>query len=154
MAHLSTAKLIEHALALIAAAAVERPVQAARIRDDLERWRHGSWAHEQAYAEALRRWQALGMVLPAVRERFDAPQPAARWRRAGAMGGIAALLVGATVALLWYLQQPTFVQRYQTATAQTARLSLPDGSRIDLNAQSHVHVTLYRHRRVMVLAGV
>jgi transmembrane sensor len=145
--------LVEHALSLIAVADIQRPEKAARIRHDLDRWQNQSPAHKTAYEEALRRWHALGAVMPGLRTRFDEPKPALRKIRSRGVLCIVALVMTATAALMWQLQRPTFDQTFRTGTAQIARVSLPDGSRIDVNAQSHLQVSLYRHRRVVELTG-
>jgi transmembrane sensor len=148
-----TGDLVDHALSLIAAADVERPEKAARIRGELERWRRESPVHKTAYEEALRRWNALGNALPEVRAHFDAGKT--KPRRIGARGMlcVAALIAAVGLAIKWRLQQPLFEQTFQTGTAQIAKLSLPDASRIDLNAQSALRVRLYRDRRIIELTA-
>lgn len=148
-----TTELVDHALSLIAAADVERPAKAVRIRRDLDFWRGQSPLHASAYEEALRRWNQLGNALPQVRAHFDEPKPVARKIHSRGMLCIAVTIAVVAVAFTWYLQQPVLEQAYQTGTGHITKLSLPDGSRIDLNAQSRLQVALYRGRRVVELTG-
>jgi transmembrane sensor len=152
MSRLVTADLIDHALSLIAQADVEPPEKAARIRDDLDRWRSESAVHMSAHEEALRRWTALAGALPGMRKHFAEPKVN---RKLGTRGmlSIAVIVVMFAAASTWYLRQPTFQQAYHSGTGQIGKLTLPDGSRIDLNAQSAVQVRLYRSQRVVELSS-
>jgi transmembrane sensor len=152
--------LVEHALTLIAAAEMDVPDGAARKRNDLDRWRSRSPEHEAAYEEALGQWQSLAALAPELRERFAEPatlttKPPQRTKipPRGALCLAAFLLLVAGWAA-WQLRQPTFDQLYTTDTAQIAKITLPDGSRIDLNARSTLQVTLFRdHRTVRFKSG-
>lgn len=164
-------RLIEHALRLITKAEVESPESAERARQTLAQWRTTSPDHEDAATEAMRRWQTLAGMAADLRQHFG-DLPPTRGPRSGrrsvlrsvaVMGGGAALMGSASVSWhLWKQRQPVFVQAYRTGTAQIQTAQLPDagpegapavaqGSRIDLNAQTALHVTLYRHKRVAVL---
>jgi transmembrane sensor len=143
--------LIDHALARMAAADIESPEKAARIRGEMERWRAESALHDRAYDEALRRWNALGNAIPGLRRRFG--QPVARKFRPRGMLCMAAIVAVLAIGIRWHRQRPVFEQTYQTVTAQIARVSLPDGSRIDVNARSRLRVTLYRSRRSIELVS-
>lgn len=157
MSSMPASKLIEQALWQITMGEIVRPEEAERMREELARWRSASPAHESAYEEALRQWQALAAVGPQLRGRFEEPAPTqARQRRKSRMGGTLALLaLGACLAALagWQWRQPTFDQAYETGAAQMLQAALPDGSRIELNARSALRVTLYRDRRLAKLAN-
>ena len=169
-------RLIEHALRLITKAEVEGPEAAERARQTLAQWRTTSPDHEDAAIEAMRRWQTLAGMAADLRQHFgDAPPPTAApragrrsvLRSMATMGGGAALLASTGVSwYLWNQHQPVFMQAYRTGTARTQAALLPDarteampgaspdspaGTRIDLNAQTALQVTLYRHKRVVVL---
>jgi transmembrane sensor len=143
--------LVERALALIVAAEAAPPEHAARERGRLTRWRADSAVHEAAYAEARRRWDALGALGPGLRERFAEPAPARPRRRGLAARGalLVAVLAVAVGGMLAYRERPTFDRVYETGVAQLMTVRLPDGDRIDLNARSALRVTLYRHRRLV-----
>lgn len=149
--------LVEHALSLIAATSIEAPARAARKRNELTRWRTMSPEHEAAYEEALRRWRFIGAMAPELRARFDEPLPAfpgsaRKFRSRGALC-VAAIVVFVTALFSWYLRQPSFNQSFESGIAQIAKLSLPDGTRVDLNAKSALRVTFYRDRRTVDFKG-
>jgi transmembrane sensor len=148
-----TPSLVEYALGLIAGAEIERPEKAKRLRTELEQWRAASATNESAYAEALRQWNALSNVAPALRARFVEPAQATKLGKHNVRATltVAAFVLGFAGLLGWHLQQPTFERALRTGTAQVAQLALPDGSRIDLNAKTGLQVTLYRDRRVVLL---
>lgn len=159
--HAETPGLVDHALALIAAADVGTAQAAARARQKLARWRAESVQHEAACQEAERRWRLLADMAPALRGQFSEPpapsstRPAGRQRRALLSLGISAVALG---ALAWHFDladtRPQFANQYRTGRGQLLQASLPDGSRIDLNAQTELSVALYRGRRaVRLLAG-
>lgn len=154
-----TASLVDHALALMAGADVGTEQAAQRARQKLARWRAESAQHESAYQEADRRWRLLGNMAPALREQFSEPpaQPGARHnrqRRALLSLGIAAAGAG-VLGWRFYLDdaEPRFAKHYRTGTGQLLQAALPDGSRIDLSAQTQLSVELYRRRRTVRLLG-
>lgn len=152
--------LVEHALALIARADVGTEQAAQRALQKLARWRAESTVHESAYQEADRRWRLLGNMAPALRGQFSEPsaesssKPASRQRRALLSMGVAAVGAG---ALGWRFyfddSQPRFAKHYRTGTGQLLQVAIPDGSRIDLSAQTQLSVELYRRRRAVRLLG-
>lgn len=159
--------LIEHSLRLIAKAEVDPPRAAQRARQMLAQWRAASPEHEAAAMEATRRWQALAGITADLKDRFedalDASQAVSRPRRnllTVALVATGAGLLGGGVAWQhWRQSQPVFAQTYQTRVAEVRAFDLPDqttgqvGSRMDLSAQTRVHVSLYAKRRVAVLDG-
>ena len=52
----------------------------------------------------------------------------------------------------WWQQQPTFSQAYATARGQRLAVALPDGSKVELDTATQLHVTVYRQRREVRLA--
>ena len=159
--HAEQPNLIEHALALIAGAEVGTKQAAQRARQQLARWRAESDQHETAYQEADRRWRLIGSMAPALRGQFSEPagqpvaKPASRQRRALLSLGIAAAGAGA-LGWRFYLDdtQPRFANHYRTGTGQLLQIASPDGSQIDLSAQTELSVALYRRRRtVRLLSG-
>lgn len=154
-------RLIEHALRLITRAEVETPDAAERAREALARWRASSPDHEEAAREALRRWQMLAGMAGDLRQHFGEPgdAPARPGRRqllrmSVAVAGVTALAAAGLSWQAWREQQALFAQTYRTGTAHTQMVSLPDaasGSQLDLNAQTLLHVRLYRDRRQVVL---
>jgi transmembrane sensor len=143
--------LIEHALAQITLAQMESPELAGEILSSLESWRVKSESHEAAYREALRRSDALDALAPALRDRFDKPASTAKHPGRNKLLSLAAAVLAAgaciAAALDWHERQPVFRQRYATAVAQLLTVPLPDGSRVDLSAQSAVALSYFRNRR-------
>lgn len=76
-------------------------------------------------------------------------------RRAALWLGLAAAAAAFALAALWWQPAPSPLSRQlATASAQRQSLSLPDGSRIDLHAQTNLRVELdARDRRVRLAAG-
>lgn len=150
--------LVDHALALLAGADVGTEQAARRARQKLARWRAESPQHEAACQEAERRWRLLAEMAPALREQFSEPsgqpgaRPAGRQRRALLSLGIAALALG---ALAWHFDpadtRPQFAEHYRTGRGQLLQAAAPDGSRIELNAQTELSVALFRGRRAVQL---
>lgn len=133
-----------------------------RSRDD-ERdfafWIGKSPLHREAWAKACRTWEVMGATSP-VNEDFwksgNGTQVARRhipgWRlKVGAGIALAACLVGLVVS-------PSLITRYQadytTATAEIRRITLEDGSIVDMGAASAIAVDFTAgSRRVELLSG-
>ena len=62
------------------------------------------------------------------------------------------LLLGVGAGGYQWWQQPTFSQSYATARGQRLAVSLPDGSKLQLDTATQLHVTVYRQRREVRLA--
>lgn len=146
-----SAALVEHALSLLAAASIETPVVASRLRAQLEEWRSLSVEHALAYTHAMRQWQALDAVAPALRSHFVEPKRKRCASRTRNTLAVLAFVSGIAGLLGWQLSQPVFEQQVQTGIAQLAQVPLPDGSRIDVNAGSVLQVVFYRNRRLVEL---
>jgi transmembrane sensor len=120
----------------------------------LQDWRALDPRHEQAAQAAAAFWTAT----QADNLKDELPLPAAQAARVrgrrqalGVLGisGLAALLGGR-----WLWQQPTDRLAWSTGRGQLLSPVLPDGTRLDVAAATHVEATLFRNRReVRLMAG-
>ena len=131
---------------------------------ELQAWLSASPRHGDALERWAHQWDALD-ALPAAgisrlrdqlaadlgRERRPTP---ARWRGvpAWAAFGAAALLLTAGGLGYWHWDerqqhQAVYAQSFATARGQQTTLTLPDGSRLSLDAATQSQVTYYRQRR-------
>ncbi|RYF50654.1 MAG: iron dicitrate transport regulator FecR [Comamonadaceae bacterium] len=144
------ARLIDHALALIAQTEVGTERVAARAAHQLANWRAESAEHERAYQEATHRWEQIGSVAHSLRAQFA--EPAARPQRRQLLGfALAAAAAASGWRLLNEDTQPRFAKNYSTGQAQLLKVALQDGSQIELNARSELSVAYYRKRRTVRL---
>jgi len=136
---------------------------AAAERATFEAWIGRSPAHAAAYAKALQTWRDLAAMRrmeqyrqllgqPTLRERLvrilRSPRPAF------AVAGLAAIV--AVVWLAFSLDALPFLRSTHVATqvAEVRELTLPDGSRIVLGAESQIDYVVTRStRRATVIAG-
>lgn len=143
--------LVEQALRLVGR--IQRgSADAARAAEtELQRWRQASPAHAEAVATAQRIWNATDAG--ALADRLPMPLSAEQQRRSrrrvtGMLGGLGVLaLAGAG----WRWQQPVHEVALRTDRAQTLAHTLPDGSVIDLAANTALQVTFHRGRRTVRL---
>ncbi|HEV8333470.1 MAG TPA: FecR domain-containing protein [Steroidobacteraceae bacterium] len=133
-------------------------------RAAFDEWIGRSPAHTAAYEDALRTWRDLAAMRgseqyrallgkPTLRERLVGALRAPRW--VAVAGGAAALVavvwLGLSLDALPFLQRPTQVA---TQLAEVRELTLPDGTRIVLGAQSQIDfVVTGKTRRATVIAG-
>lgn len=154
--------LIDKALGLVVESEVAPPASAEAARTRLLRWAAASPEHQAAEQEARRRWSALEGMSASLRGHFneaprDGGEPAPRRRKA--LLSIAALLGGAALTAqsarsLWQLwQEPIHTASYRTRPAELLGVDVPDGSHIDLGADSRIDISLYRRRRVVRMNG-
>jgi transmembrane sensor len=111
-------------------------------------WLEASPAHARAYDAALAAWMEYGREAAAVAEGLRtrrAARPLTRRFYVGA-GAIAAAAAVAMVALPMLQPQPA-AQSYATAKGQHRTVTLADGTRIDLNADTRLTVALDRGGR-------
>jgi transmembrane sensor len=126
---------------------------------EFDAWLAASPAHGEAYRAALSAWHAFEAAPAEILEelteqtRLDArsaarrPSATRRWL----VGGGMAIAAGLTAfAILPTLEQPT-VQTYQTAKGQHQRVTLADGSVVDLNAETKLTVRFARRERQVEL---
>ncbi|HKS55841.1 MAG TPA: FecR domain-containing protein [Steroidobacteraceae bacterium] len=136
----------------------------AEQRAAFDDWIGRSPAHTAAYENALQTWRDLAAMRgseqyrsllgkPTLRERLVGTLRAPRW--VAAAGGVAAIVavvwLGLSLDALPFLQRPTQVT---TDVAEVRRLTLPDGTRIVLGAQSQIdYVVTDSTRRATVMSG-
>jgi transmembrane sensor len=137
---------------------------AADERATFDDWIARDPAHGAAYADALRTWRDLEAMRGSEQYRALLGTPTLRERMISALRGPrwAALAVGvaAVVAVIWlglsldalpFLHRPTQVA---TQLAEVREMTLPDGTRIVLGAQSQIDfVVMGRTRHATVISG-
>jgi transmembrane sensor len=145
-------------------ARLEGQSSAAAERATFDDWIGRSPAHAAAYAEALQTWRDLAALHNNERYRALLGQPTLRERLvhalrsprpAFAVAGLAAIVAVVWLAfsldLLPFLHRPTQVA---TQVAEVRELTLPDGTRVVLGAQSQIDYVVTRNtRRASVVAG-
>lgn len=123
-------------------------------------WHAADLAHAHAYAQLQRTHRAARQIPPHIAARWAVPQAAPAPRRAARRHWLRALPYAAAAMLLlcvgaggyqWW-QQPVFSQAYATQRGQRLAVALPDGSSVQLDTATQLHVTLYRQRREVRLA--
>ncbi len=133
-------------------------------RDDLaeqdgvefDAWLTASPANRAAYAEALALWhefedgavQVLDALAEAAQRPAGRPAPTRRWL-VGA-GGFA-IAAGLALAVMPPVHFRPSVQTYVTGKGQRQRVTLADGTIIDLNAETRLSVSLGRSERKVIL---
>lgn len=97
--------------------------------------------------------------LPSILPYGKAGQPTASWRWraapfAPALAAAAAVLLAVAGWFWWTARAGVFHQDYATTVGGYSRLTLPDGSIVDLNSESHLEVSFSEaERRVSLVAG-
>lgn len=153
-------RLVEHALTLIGQEQHGEPAQIEAARAELIRWRQADPAHESAFETAQHYWSAteasaLKDNVPLPRNHAEREAQAQQKRRRvltllGLGGMVAALGVGGR----WAWLQPVEQIALHTGRGQLLGRDLPDGSHIDLAANTQGHLNYYRNRReVRLTAG-
>lgn len=145
--------LVAHALTLIGRIHRGSPDAAHAAEAELSRWRGLSPDNAEATATAQRIWNAadagaLGGQLPLPP---SAAQERQSRRRVIGMLGVAGFAALAGVGGRWYWQRPVYEAAPHTGQAQTLAHALPDGSLLDLAANTALQVALYRDRRTVRL---
>ncbi|KQW61998.1 MULTISPECIES: FecR family protein [Ensifer] len=127
---------------------------------DFQRWLHRSDDHQRGWQYALRTWQLMGEAAPAHEHLWAGAARAnvisstrRRWRRP-VMSAVAA--IAATLFLV--LAGPSLLIRLQadhiTATGQNARVTLEDGTLIELGGDSAIKTEMTAAgRHVTLLSG-
>ena len=121
-------------------------------------WQAADPAHARAYAQLQDAHGAARRIPPHVAARWAVPPaaPAQSHRRpllrALPYAAAAMLLLGVGAGGYQWWQQPVFSQAYATQRGQRLAVALPDGSKVQLDTSTQLHVTLYRQRREVRLA--
>jgi transmembrane sensor len=123
-------------------------------------WIGRSPLHQRAWERACHTWEVMGETSQVNMPVWQAPRrmPSARPRGFGKRRAIGIGLAALAACLVAIVAGPTVVIRtqadYTTATAQTRRITLEDGSTVDLSAASAVAVDFSGNtRRVRLLSG-
>ena len=121
-------------------------------------WLAADALHAQAYAQLKDTHRNARKIPAQVAARWAVPAPSPR---RPLLHSLRVLPYAAAAMLLlsvgaggyqWWQQQPTFSQAYATARGQRLAVALPDGSKVQLDTATQLHVTLYRQRREVRLA--
>lgn len=133
--------------------------EAKAAREALAAWRQEDPSHDAAFAVAEQYWQATD----AGALRGDVPLPARTTAQAVerqqkrrrlltfiGVGGLSAVLAGGG---RWAWLQPVVQMALHTGHDQLRNHDLPDGSRIELAAQTDGRLTYYRNRREVTLSA-
>lgn len=129
---------------------------------DFAAWLAADAQHAQAYAQLQQTHRAARTIPAQVAARWAVPQaaPASAPRRP-LLRSLRVLPYAAAAMLLlcvgaggyqWWQQQAVFSQSYATMRGQRLAVALPDGSKVELDTATQLHVTLYRQRREVRLA--
>lgn len=123
-------------------------------------WIGRSTQHEQAWAKACRTWEIMGETKPINIPVWQAspPQHFAKPRRFGRRYAVGIGIATLAACLIAAVVGPTVMTRYQadytTATAEIRRITLEDGSTVDMSAASAIAVDFSgTARRVRLLSG-
>ncbi len=123
-------------------------------------WLAADARHAQEYAQLKDTHRAARTIPAQVAARWTVPQapsapvsaPRRHWLRALPYAAAAMLLLSVGAGGYQWWQQPTFSQSYATMRGQRLAVALPDGSKLQLDTATQLHVTLYRQRREVRLA--
>ncbi|MDO9249822.1 MAG: FecR domain-containing protein [Phenylobacterium sp.] len=117
-------------------------------------WLDAATENALAYDQALAVWNSVGasgqdIVRELARvQRHRAKQLGRRWMAGAASAAAAAALV---LAVLPSLTSTPVTETYATATGQRRAVTLADGSKVELNAETKLVVTLSRDERRVVM---
>lgn len=121
---------------------------------EFEAWLAAAPENRTAYRRTLDLWhefedRAEDVLADLARPAPRRPAPTRRWLVAG---GASALAAGLAVAVLPSLLAPPEPATYATGKGQHRRITLADGSVVDLNAETRLSVSFTRSARQVVLA--
>lgn len=122
-------------------------------RERCQAWRREHPLHERVYQEMMATYRELLVAAPAVRvAAFGAQMHAAtRPRRHGRRWMAAAAVLVLALVPLWHQWQVWMASRFETGIGEMAALTLPDGSRMELNSDSAARVSYSDEARVIHL---
>ena len=123
-------------------------------------WLAADARHAQEYARLKDTHRAVRRIPAHVAARWTVPQPspapvsapARHWLRTLPYAAAAMLLLGVGAGGYHWWQQPVFSHSYATVRGQRLAVALPDGSKLQLDTATQLHVTVYRQRREVRLA--
>lgn len=138
-------------------------------------WLHADSARQAAMAHWQAEWQAFDSIPTETKQRLQSelaiakakesprlmplailPKSLSRRRMlatAFAVVALVAVTLGAGLAAWNHLQaQPVYAQSFSTPRGQQAEVTLPDSSRLRLDAATRLQVTYYRQRREVLLS--
>lgn len=134
----------------------------AQQQADFAAWLAADAQHAQAYAQLKDTHRAARKIPAQVAARWAVPPAApAPFPRRPLLRSLRVLPYAAAAMLLlsvgaggyqWWQQQAVFSQAYATMRGQRLAVALPDGSSVQLDTATQLHVTLYRQRREVRLA--
>ncbi|KWT65815.1 putative iron siderophore sensor protein [Hyphomicrobium sulfonivorans] len=140
-------RIVEEAAAWFAKLNDGKP--SSRYRQAFSEWLNSDPRHADAYADIQRLWDSAGEI-PVLKEHDKALKTKKVTRR---QLGVAAMLL-ASGALLWRLAPSGPHPDFQTATGQRKTVTLADGTRVELAAQTQIALGFTPEtRRVVLLAG-
>ncbi|ARP98550.1 FecR family protein [Pseudorhodoplanes sinuspersici] len=108
-------------------------------------WLEQDYRHELAWAEVQRLWQGSG-DLPEAKARAATKKAVSRRD----IGKALIFLTAGGGAAAWYLSDHPFAD-YRTGTGERKRVTLPDGTRIDIAAQSRLSLDYTESERRLTL---
>jgi transmembrane sensor len=154
-ASVSSRRLLEYALLMIARQHGGDPVTARAAEAELAIWRQAAPAHEAAAQAALRGWGAT--EAPGLRGTVPLPptsavRAASRRRFVMSVLGVAGVAVLVGAAGRWHWMQPLEQLVLQTKRGQEVSHKLQDGSQLNVAPRTTAQATLYRDRREVRLA--
>lgn len=128
------------------------------VQAAFERWQAADPAHARAYARCRSDWEELE-PLTAIYRHADIAAPKAAlpnlkrlisWKQvAGLAATVGAIVTVGLLATAWF--QPVSELTVSTKTSERKTVQLEDGSHIELNARSRLHVAYFRNRRAVDL---
>ena len=145
--------LVEHALALIGRIHHGQPQAVQQAREELSEWSVQMPEHAQATATAWQIWELTngsGLGRDIALPRSASEQQQARRRTLGLLGIMAFMLAGGAGGR-WYWQQPIWQMALQTRRGKILTQRMPEGSSLQLAANTQAHASLYRNRRHILL---
>ncbi|SFB31568.1 FecR family protein [Rhizobium sp. NFR07] len=148
---------------------LNEPSRAKGDEEAFAAWMNRSAENRDAWTKACRTWEVMGETVPVLdrghvrggqteRRRPQAGNERHPGRRWSARGRIAIGIAALAACLVAVIAAPTFLTRieadYTTATAEIRRITLADGSTVDLGAASAIAVNFSTgSRQVRLLSG-
>lgn len=132
-----------------------------RQQAEFASWQAADPAHADAYAQLQSTHRVARRIPAQLAARWAVPPaatqvtpqaPRRHWLRALPYAAAAMLLLSVAAGGYQWWQQPVFSQSYATMRGQRLAVALPDGSQVQLDTATQLHVTLYRQRREVRLA--